>query len=413
MSGRRERLNVAVQIDPGDSTRAVRLSGPAVAGWSSDATIIWRVPYDADHARLQRELALLARHIKEDRGDALRRYLLGAERYWKTNNAIHVSNRQKLADALQPWRASVYSALLASKLTDQELVELAESAPSIEIKAEREDTLPLALLPVGAVGATRSGGLLGLIEDAVQLPAFLATVKYISWDSDSKHHLDADIARSRNSLLLRSEDTELWGDIEACLARPGGSFLAATAPKLGIADKPSRLASYLVMPEPIEGVNGSATTPSEICVYAHGLPGEAFSNSLRIHFKFSVGRTWYGRPKKSQFDVESHHISQAVKYAEAQQWPGVRPFIVFSVCYSAGDVGDEAASVPIQLVEYGCPVIAPRTRVTEGFAGPFIEALHRLMGLCSTPGRALLAARWRTLKDLESPLGIVYSNFGI
>jgi hypothetical protein len=414
-----DQLNFAVEIRPDDATRAARLTGPAVDDWPESARVIWRVPYDADRARLQSELILLAKNILEKRADVLHRYVFGARIYWHTSQSIYKLNRQKLADALESWRATVYEALLSPNSTFDTLAELAECAPSIEIKAEEEDMLPLALLPVGVAGAGMERGLTGLVKDALTLPAFLGPVRYVPWGDDSGQPVPfssetvLSSGASRHSLLLRSEDTKLWSVIEASLARSKKGSLVTTAPRLGMADTPGLLASSLVMPEPIQGIDGYAATPSEIYVYAHGVPGEAFSNSLTVHFEFSSGRGFLGSKKRASWDLERYHIGQAVDYAKLQTQSGPRPFILFSVCYSAGDVGEETASVPIELVEYGCRVIAPRTRVTEGFAGQFLEALQGSMEICSTPGRALLAARWVTLKDLRSPLSLVYSGFGI
>ena len=185
MTSVHDRLNFAVEIKPDDPSRTARLTGPAVADWSENAKVIWRVPYGADHTRLQEELILLAQNIKEGKTDALKRYTVGAQRYWRTSEPIYKFNRQKLADAIEPWRATVFAALLSPDSTDRTLAELAESAPSVEIKAEKEDMLPLGLLPVGAAPAAMATGTAGLIGDALKLPAFLGPVRYVPWGGSS------------------------------------------------------------------------------------------------------------------------------------------------------------------------------------------------------------------------------------
>jgi len=406
-----DRLNLIVEIDPKDDI--VRLAGPLVDGWSDDAKAIWHDPQKADNRRLHGELIRLTKNLLEGRSDALNIYLYGARSYWESHNPRYLVNRQKLADALQPWREKVFNALCSQKLSDQQLAELADLAPSIEVKAEEQSMIPLDLLPIGAIGTAGSDSS-SLLAGALLLPAYLAPVRHIPWDdvTAAQQVLQAGnsqtAAASRHSLLLRSEDTSRWKDIQASLASSGS--LVATGPIRDLAERPGRLASFLVMPEPVQTVNGNAVTPLMIYLYAHGVPGPAFSDSLLIHFKFKTGH--FPAPPRS-WDLESYHVSRAIDLAEQQENPGARPFIVFSVCNSAGSVGGAAASVPEHLARYGCRVVAPRTPVTERFAGPFAQSLHDLMELCSTPGRALLAARWKALQGLKSPLGLVYSGFGI
>jgi hypothetical protein len=295
-----DQLNLVVEIGPKDDV--VRLAGPLVDGWSDDAKVIWRDPQKADDGRLHDELIRLTEHLKEGRRDALNVYLSGARSYWESPNRWHELNRLKLARALQPWRDQVFSALCGQQLSDQELAGLADLAPSIEVKAEEQSMIPIDLLPIGDIWEVGEGSYSSLLKGLLLLPAYLAPIRHIPWDdvAAAQRVLKAGDGASPHSLLLRSEDTKRWKDIEASLASSGS--LVATGPSGGLAERPDRLASCLAIPEPVQTKNGHAVTPSRIFLYAHGVPGPAFSNSLSIHFQF---KTSHFTPARN-WDLESY-----------------------------------------------------------------------------------------------------------
>lgn len=408
----------AIEVDPGDPKNRVYCTGPLVETLPKEKRELWRVRPGAELPRLQEQLVHFAADVRV-RGPetALAYYVENAYGLWEDNYARYEPNRQCVYDHFEPWRQEVYSAIKGNYSLVESfsiLAALANKAPVLEIKADG-DPVPLSILPmVQPMSYNRS-----LISDALTLPSFLFPICRVPWGvgaGDWLPGVEAVDQVEQPTLLLRSEDTHCWRQVEEILDHADASICGTTtAPTPGIADSSDKLASCLVLPEPVQVRNGYAT-PEKIYVYAHGIPGPGLSDSLKIPFRYSLqGWLWwqfFARPRARLFYVETGDFRKAIRAAREQRVRPERPLIVLAVCDSGGEIGQDGFGVPALLVGFGSRVIAPRTRITEGFAVSFIERLQNFGKVCKTPARALLAARWSLLRE-QQPMGLVYDGFGI
>jgi hypothetical protein len=178
------------------------------------------------------------------------------------------------------------------------------------------------------------------------------------------------------------------------------------APMRGTLDDREKVASFLLCPERVAGIDQDV---SDIHVFAHGKIGSGWAERFTIPFNCHQGR--FKDP--IEFSVRALDIDDAIEDARAHAHPRSRPLIWFNCCTAAGPVGKALLSISVRLAQEGCGVIAPRTRVPTVFAATFASKFYPYLRRHPVPGEALLAARLEALEPpSNNPLGLLFTGLG-